>query len=102
MFSNPREGPESSATFALLMFVIPAQPDQRPGGVLGVWPSYQTRDNTAAVPTTPTQKEENKHLWSSYYVSGTLSTEELAMDARRALEPGRWRCDAQLHLSPAE
>lgn len=39
MFSNPQEGPESPATFALLMFVILDQNDQCPGGVLGVWPS---------------------------------------------------------------
>lgn len=56
MFSNPQEGPESSTTFALLMFVILAQTDQCPGGVLGVWPSYRTRDNRLLSQSTTTQK----------------------------------------------
>lgn len=63
MFSNPQEGPECPATSALLMFVIPAQTDQCLGGVLGVWPSYQTRDNMAAVLTHHYPKIKKTNIW---------------------------------------
>lgn len=63
MFSNPWEGPESPATFALLVLVIPAQTDQDQGGVLGLRPSYRTRDYRATVTAHHYPENVKENIW---------------------------------------
>lgn len=96
MFLNPWEGPESPATFALLVFVILAQSDQYLGGVLGLWPSYRVRDNRATATTRIAQKR-----WKHTSGEPLLRARQRSSNGREK-GPGvrETRHDAQLQCSP--
>lgn len=63
MSSNPWEGLESPATFALLVLVIPARLTRIRVVVLGLRPSYQTRDCRATITAHRYPENVKENIW---------------------------------------